>query len=273
MKVAVIGYGKQGKRLADKFSELGVLYGVCDTEAEIPKGIKQTIDPAVFFDDIRVTAVVIATPTDTHYELAREALLQGKDVLIEKPMTYTVEEAEILEELASLDRILMVGHTTLYMKHLEHAKDAILSGVGKLEHLHFTRTNPGGWREGSSVVWRLMSHDIATVLGLLGKKKVEVVSAGVAECEGTDEAAVVRMKAGGIGVTCYASWVHPVRERYVIVVGDKGEIVLKEDGDDDPLMTECKHFVECCESRKQPVTDGKFGVRVVQVLEDIEEQL
>ena len=273
MKVAVIGYGKQGQRLTEKFKELGVLYGICDLNKKLlrNKRVKWSVNPITFLEDSEVTAIAIATPTAAHFGVALEALLRGKDVLIEKPMTISSKQAQILIDSALTDRILMVGHTTLYMQHMKSLKE-IMTQVGKLETLHFVRTNPNGWREGSNVVWRLMSHDIATILGLFDKKP-EIISAGAVEYKKTVEAAMARMKVAEVQITCYASWTHPIRERYVKIIGSEAQSILDEDIDDDPLMTECKHFIECCETREQPITDGKFGMKVVQVLEEIEKLL
>src|ERR1035437_1308732 len=118
MRVAIVGAGYWGENLVRVFHQLGVLERICDFNpsrlqqmAEKYPDVKTTESFEVILDDRCVEALVIATPAETHYGFARRALLAGKDVYVEKPLTLCCEEAEILTDLAeSQHRILMVGH-------------------------------------------------------------------------------------------------------------------------------------------------------------------
>ena len=118
MKLAVVGAGYWGENLVRVFHQLGVLYRICDFS---PGRLQQLAEkyPDTKMDnsfegilyDPAVDAVVIATPAESHYDLARKSLLAGKDVYVEKPLTLRCEEAEMLIALAEQQsRILMVGH-------------------------------------------------------------------------------------------------------------------------------------------------------------------
>ena len=131
---------------------------------------KTTQVEEVFRSD--VDAVVIATPVRTHYQLAKEALLHGKHVLVEKPLTANVAEAEELVALAEQQqRILMVGHTFEYNPAVNELRKFIQSGdLGKIYCVEAERVNLGLFRSDINVIWDLAPHDISILLYLFGKK-------------------------------------------------------------------------------------------------------
>jgi len=113
--------------------------------------------------DREVSAVVIATPTATHFEIARSALRAGKHVLVEKPMTTRLDDAINLMEIASNSGLtLMVGHTFVYNQGIMAMKRMIDDGkVGRIYYLQSTRTHLGLIRQDVNVLWDLAPHDIA----------------------------------------------------------------------------------------------------------------
>src|SRR5215218_2425563 len=118
MRIAVLGGGAWGQNLVRNFAELNVLAAICDrdearlqTLASRHPGCRTTTSPADIWRDPSIDAVAIATPAETHAALAREALLAGKDVFIEKPLALTLEDGRQVVTLArERGRILMVGH-------------------------------------------------------------------------------------------------------------------------------------------------------------------
>src|SRR6266581_256559 len=113
-----------------------------------------------------VDAVIIATPVRTHYQLAKEALLHGKHVLVEKPLTTCVAEAEELIALADQQqRVLTVGHTFLYSPAVNELRKMIQSGdLGKIYCVEAERVNLGLYRNDINVIWDLAPHDISILL-------------------------------------------------------------------------------------------------------------
>ncbi len=140
-RVAVVGCGNWGKNLVRNFAHLGALAAVCDADkvklelvARENSGVRVTDDFESILKDPKVNAVVIATPSDTHFDLARQALLAGKHVYVEKPLARNVKHAEELGALAEkANLVLMVGHLLLYHPAVNCLKELIASGeLGEL---------------------------------------------------------------------------------------------------------------------------------------------
>ena len=265
MKLAVIGYGKQGQRLARKFHELDVLWDIRDDSEDAMRQAEKAY-PDTLVGWGREDAVAVATSSETHYDIAIQALLAGKDVFIEKPMTKNSEQArQLIETARHHERILMVGHNTLFSDGV-----AELKRRGRPTYYHSIRTNPSGYREDDTVLWRLLPHDIAVCLYLWETvpRKVEVWRDTKREI-GVDLEFDDRS-----GATLIGSWSKArgrMRDVTVWFPNSPDGVPLNEGGD--TLLRECQRFVECCQRRVRPISDGILGLEVVQVLELIERKL
>ncbi len=188
--VAVVGAGHWGPHLIKNFAdhpEAEVLW-VIDTDPDRRAVVAGRYPQArtsgnldVALGDDAVEAVVIATPTSTHYELVRAALEAGRHVLVEKPITDDVEAARRLCDLASeKDLVLMVGHVFLFNPAIDMARTLIERGeLGRVYYLAMRRTNLGPVRVDVKAAWDLAAHDISVANYWLGTGP-EAVSAGVA---------------------------------------------------------------------------------------------
>jgi predicted dehydrogenase len=253
-----------------------------------------------------IGAVVIATPAPTHYKLAREALLAGKHVFVEKPITLEVTHAEELIRLAEEHRrVLMVGHLLEYHPAVERLQQMIHAGeLGALRYIYSQRLNLGVVRRDENVMWSLAPHDISVLLMLLGGRPVEVSAHGVAYLQPGVEDVVfltVRFDNDQLGHV-HVSWLDPHKTRRFTVVGARkmavfddmtateklriydqgvvpeytsyGEALTLRFGDvhipridmREPLKLECQHFVDCAREGRQPRSDGHDGLRVLRVL-------
>jgi len=151
--------------------------------------------------DPELRAVVLATPVPTHFELARRAILAGKDVMVEKPMTWTAAEAHELRDLVSdSGRVLMVGHLLRFHPGVDKLRELVDSGhLGDVHYVYGNRVNLGTIRRDENALWSLGVHDISVVLHLLKGDPTEVWARG--------------------GVLCPADrrgrgfWIHQVLER------------------------------------------------------------
>jgi UDP-2-acetamido-3-amino-2,3-dideoxy-glucuronate N-acetyltransferase len=148
--IACIGGGYWGKNLIRNFSDLGVLAWICELDAERRSHLGATYPTAKLTDDMdqaladpEVAGVAIATPAETHGALVRQALLSGKDVLVEKPLCLSVEEGQQLVDLASKKRrVLMVGHLLWYYPAVLRLQALIAEGeLGRIQHVYSTRLN------------------------------------------------------------------------------------------------------------------------------------
>ena len=308
--VGLAGCGYWGRNLARNLHQMGHLVAVCDPSAKVLKevkaayrGVKTTRDYADLLEDGKVKAVAVAAPAALHYELARKALLAGKDVFVEKPLALRVPQAEELVELATdRKRILMVGHILEYHPAIRKLKDLVDAGeLGEIHYVYSNRLNLGKVRQEENILWSFAPHDISVILLLVGT---------LPEWASTSGQHYLQHDVADVTMTCLAfpgkarahifvSWLHPFKEQKLVVVGSRKmavfDDVIKEgklkifdkgiewkDGrpvtrqtaesthlfpEVEPLREELAHFVECVRSRKPPRTDGANGLRVLRVLD------
>ena len=312
--LGMAGLGHWGPNLLRNFAALpGCEVRICcDREpAALERASKQYPSLAVTreFDDLLaapIDAVVIATPAPTHFQLARAALLAGKHVFVEKPITLDLAHAQELIRLAEeRGRVLMVGHLLEYHPAVERLSQLIASGeLGELRYIYSQRLNLGVVRRDENVMWSLAPHDISVLLMLLGGRPVEVSAQGVAYLQPGVEDVVflaVRFDNGRLGHV-HVSWLDPHKTRRFTVVGERkmavfddmesteklriydqgvvpqytsyGEALTLRFGDihiprvdmREPLKLECQHFADCVREGRQPRSDGHDGLRVLRVL-------
>jgi len=176
--VAVIGCGIWGRNLVRNFYNLGFLHSVCDLDpenlalvaAEYPK-INTTGDFESIINSKEINAVVIATPSHTHYKLVKTVLNSGKHVYVEKPIATIAQEAKELTELASdSELVLMVGHLLLYHPVVNRLKTLISEGVlGEVKYVQSDRLNINYFKNDKSVMWDLAPHDLSMISYVTGK--------------------------------------------------------------------------------------------------------
>ena len=310
MQIAVIGAGYWGVNLVRVFSQMGLLSKVCDFNpqrlaqiaAQFP-GVTAADSLEAVMDDPAVDAVAIATPAETHYAIARQALLAGKDVFVEKPLTLHCDEAETLTKMAErLGRILMVGHLLEHHPAITTLQEMIERGeLGRLEYIYSNRLNLGKVRREENALWSFAPHDISVILLLVKQLPMQVTATGGTYLQPNiaDVTVSTMLFERGVRAHLFVSWLHPYKEQKLVVVGERrmavfddvrkteklqiydkkidlvnGQFVVgKPEGrsvsfpDGEPLRLECEHFVRCVETRQTPKTDGNDGWRVLKVLE------
>ena len=176
------------KTFAGIFMALGALSTVVDA-TENGQATARSIAPECKiitdnFDDIlgddQIQGVALATPAETHAELAIQAMRAGKDVFVEKPMALSISDAEAMQKVANeTDRILMVGHLLEYHPAVLKLRELIDSGeLGKINYIYSNRLNFGKVRTEENALWSFAPHDVAVILRLLGQSPVEVSASG-----------------------------------------------------------------------------------------------
>ena len=309
-QIALVGCGYWGKNLCRNFHALGALSSVVDatengqttartlaSDAEITDSLED-----VLMDD-QIQGVALATPAETHSELAIQAMQAGKDVFVEKPMALTLEDAEKMKKVAEeTGRILMVGHLLEYHPAVLKLREMIASGeLGKINYIYSNRLNFGKVRTEENALWSFAPHDVAVILRLIGQAPVEVSACGGSYLtNGIADTTLSNLRFENESrAHIFVSWLHPFKEQRLVVVGDKkmatfndvapfGEklqlypqyvefdgpipILKKEDAEfvehenTEPLREECNHFLDCIQSRNQPLTNAQSGIDVLQVL-------
>ena len=256
-----------------------------------------------------IDAVCIATPVETHYRLAKAALAAGKDVMVEKPLALRAEEAGELISIADASkRILMVGHLLAYHPGIVKLKEIIDKGeLGKICYIYSNRLNLGKFRTEENILWSFAPHDISVILGLMNEMPVSVSAEGgnYLHPDIADVTVTNLVFHSGVRAHIFVSWLHPYKEQKLVVIGDRkmalfddlnpqDKLLLYEHKIDwikrtpvpkkekaapvqidsqEPLLAECRHFLDCLESRKPPLTDGREALRVLTVLEAAQKSL
>jgi len=232
IRVALIGIGQWGPNVARSLvvTELAELVWLCDFNKEALAGIanrypgvRTTTDFSDVLCDPNVDAVAIATPSVTHHALAKRTLVAGKHVLVEKPMTSTLEEAEDLLRIAKArGLVLMVGHVFQYNAAILALKDLIHSGeLGEIYYMSFERTNLGPLRTDVNVLWDLVCHDISIICILMGRPPDFVSATGRSFLNSGIEDVIFATFAYAEGPCAHvhASWLSPLKVRQLNVVG------------------------------------------------------
>jgi len=201
--------------------------------------VKLTDDAAVVLGDGRVDAVVIATPTGTHYALTKAALLAGKHVFVEKPITADVAQGEELVELAArTDRVLLVGHVFLYNGGVRRVKAYLGDDhLGRVYYVSMVRTNLGPIRVDVNAAWDLASHDISIANYWLDATPVTVSAVGGSWINpGVDDAMFATLRyPGDVLVNLHVSWLNPRKTRDITVVGDRRMLTLDDMNLQEPI--------------------------------------
>ncbi|MBS3057602.1 MAG: Gfo/Idh/MocA family oxidoreductase [Candidatus Diapherotrites archaeon] len=325
--IAVIGLGYWGPKIARNLSRLQELgeverliacdlnEGKCDAiKSQHPKA-ETTTDFDSVLSNKSIKGLVIATPVTTHYKIAKQALLAGKHIMIEKPLTQTAKQAEELIKIAREKKlVLMAGHTFEYTSAVNKAKEIIDSGeLGKILFVNSSRLNLGLFQlDPIDVLYDLAPHDISIINFWLGKEPKAVSASGKSHfIPGiVDDAHLCMEYSDGVIANVHDSWLYPVKDREMAVVGtkkmlvyditkeneltvyDKGVDLLQENAKSakdisyrdkgavpiptektEALQAELAHFIECIEQGKAPKTSGEIGLRVVKVLEAAEHSL
>jgi predicted dehydrogenase len=202
-------------------------------------GVEVTADVARVLADPRVGAVVVATPTGTHAELARAAILAGKDVLVEKPLCADASEGEELCALAEREgRVLMVGHVFLYNGGVRRVKQYLADGeLGRVYYISMVRTNLGPIRVDVNAAWDLASHDVSIASYWLDAAPVKVSAVGGAWINaGVEDAVFATLHyPGEVLVNLHASWLNPRKNRDITVVGDRRMLTLDDMNLQEPI--------------------------------------
>jgi predicted dehydrogenase len=262
--------------------------------------------------DDSLDAVVIATPVPTHAELAIRVLAAGKHCFVEKPLARSEHEAEAVVEAArAADRVLMVGHLLEYHPGVERLSELVESGeLGDLRYIYSNRLNLGKHRQDENALWSLGAHDVSVILRLAGEEPAEATAVGESYVKpGVEDVVFAFMRfPSGITAHMHLSWLDPHKERRFTVVGSKrmatfddmelerkltiydkgfdedynsygeyiarsGDVSSPRISNEEPLLIECRHFIERVRDGAEPRSGAESALRVVRVLERLQQAL
>lgn len=258
-----------------------------------------------------INKIVIATPTWLHHSIAKAALEAGKDVFIEKAMCSNLEESIELADLADQrNAILMIGHLLHYHPAIVQTKKIIKEGaLGELLFCQFNRSNFGSNGVEKSALWAFAPHDISLMLSFCSGRKLQSISSSASSLfspQFSDQNTSIYTFENNLKAHISVSWIHPTPERKFMLVGTKGTLVFDDLldypnkiqlfptqrditneklsfsvsevkhfylEDKEPLLVECETFLKSCQSRLKPTTDAAEGLRVMALLDAIDQSV
>ena len=313
--ICVVGAGSWGKNHINSLLQLGALGGIVELKKELIASFTDAHSHVKGYDDLNQAlkdeydGFIIATPAETHHSLAKKIIMSGKHVLVEKPMTLSIADAEELIDLASQYRVnLMVGHVLLFHPAIIKIKRMIDRGdIGKLQYMYSNRLNLGKIRTEENVFWSLAPHDIAIFQYISGSypKKIQASGSDFVQ-KGIHDSTVTYLEyENGAEGHIFVSWLHPFKEHRLVVIGSEAMISFEDslegkplklyskkfdlisgvpekiDGPVEwipydqkmPLIAELEYFIEHLNGRKLPTADMQNGLNVVKILVEASKQL
>ena len=330
IKVGVIGCGYWGPNLLRNFAEneTAELRWMCDLDAKRVTAMgrrypaaQATTDYKSVLGDQSLDAVTIATPVGTHFSFAKAALEAGKHVLVEKPLTTSVAEAEQLIELAERNSLnLMVDHTFVYTGAVRKIKEIVQSGeFGELLYFDATRINLGLFQDDINVVWDLAPHDLSIMDFVIARRPEAVTATGSCHIKkGIENIAYVMLRFSDEFIAHFHfNWLSPLKIRHTLIAGSRkmvvyddieptekvrvydsgvtttpsedrldreaayrtlvsyrtGDVWVPKLDSTEALHYVCKEFLAAIREKRQPLTDGSAGLRVVRLLEAAQQSI
>jgi UDP-2-acetamido-3-amino-2,3-dideoxy-glucuronate N-acetyltransferase len=307
--------GYWGKNLVRNFHQLGALKVVCDSDPRVRDLVAKDYAGAEYcasYEEVLknpvVSGVALATPAVKHYEMAKAALEAGKDVFVEKPLAVEVKQGEELVRLAQArGRMLFVGHILQYHPAVLKLRELVRSGaLGRVQYIYSNRLNIGKIRNEENILWSFAPHDISVMLALLNEKPERIsCTGGTYLSPGVSDVTVSNFSfPSGVQAHIFVSWLHPVKEQRLVVVGSE-KMAVFDDGaanklvlyphkvewknrvptavkaeaeavpldSGEPLKAECQAFIDSIATRKPAVTDGNEGLLVLKVLDACQRSL
>jgi UDP-2-acetamido-3-amino-2,3-dideoxy-glucuronate N-acetyltransferase len=308
-RVCVIGAGRWGSNHVSTLASMGALGGVVDKREAVRNALSEKHPGLRVHAEIEEAlregydGYVVATPAETHFEIADALLRRGRHVLVEKPVALSSADARRLARTAEENRVaLLVGHVMLFHPAIRRIKECIDSGkLGRLEYLYSNRLNLGTVRTEENILWSFAPHDISIFQMLIGQAPVEVVSRGGAFLQPAihDTTLTVLKYPDNVIGHIFVSWLHPFKEHRLVVIGSKGMISyedsspekqilfyekgidwvrgepIKRDGPTEiiayeaaaPLAEELAYFLARLDGSPGTVSDGRSAVEVMDILE------
>lgn len=324
MKIGIIGAGYWGPNLIRNFHSIKEVESitVCDFDEERLEYIKAKFPNITTELDYKklleknIDAVVVATPVGSHYQIAKEALLSGKHIWVEKPFTAKSNHAEELIKIAEENNLrLFVDHTFLYTGAVRKMKEIIANGeLGNIIYFDSVRINLGLFQHDVNVIWDLTPHDLSIMYYLIPDKTVSSLTAcGVSNFNEHENIAQLSLnfKEDNCFAHFHVNWTSPIKIRKMIVAGDKKMLVFDDMENSEKIKVydcgveikskECIHkmlvqyrtgdmyspkvmqtealslaakeFLQSIMEKREPLTNGRDGLKIVQILEAAEHSI
>src|SRR5438445_2732010 len=321
IKFGVVGYGYWGPNIVRNLQgiENVEIAAVCDKSSTARRRVHKNhpqiyvmTDASEVMTSPEIDAVAIVTPVWTHFELAKQALENGKHIFVEKPFTSNVRQAEELINLAQRKNLkIMVDHTFVFTGAVRKIKQLLHEGLlGKLYYYDSTRVNLGLFQHDINVVWDLAPHDLSILDYVLEQSPEALVATGQKHLNGLEDIAFITLYfPDSVIAHVNVNWLSPVKVRTTLIGGEKKMLVwndleadekikvydkgVEKSGDvykllvsyrsgdmwaprveqTEALKIEAAYFIDCILNDKKPFNDGVAGLHVVRMLEAADRSL
>lgn len=240
IRFGLIGYGYWGPNIARNLQGLdsAELVAICDKSDASAQRARRAYPHVRIVNDCSevltapdIDAIAVITPVWTHFELAKQALLNGKHVFVEKPFTSTARQAEELIELAEERGLkIMVDHTFLFTGAVRKIRQLIDDNtLGKLYYYDSMRVNLGLFQHDVDVLWDLAPHDLSIVDYLVGEKAEAVIATGASHLNGLSDVAFMTIYyPDNVIAHINVNWLSPVKVRMTLIGGEKKMLVWND---------------------------------------------
>ncbi len=250
--VCVVGAGYWGKNHIKTLHELGALSGVVEINQKIIDKYSKLFPDVSFYSSLEESlntnfdGYIIATPAESHYTIAKKLISLKKNILIEKPMTLSVQESEELVYLSNKEKVnVLVGHVMLFHPAIKKIKEMIDNGnIGKLQYIYSNRLNLGKIRSQENVFWSFAPHDISIFQYLTGSAPKEIQAIGSSFLQkGIPDSTITHFKyPDSVEAHIFVSWLHPFKEHRLVIIGSEAMISFEDSAVDKPLKHHLKRF-------------------------------
>lgn len=252
-KVCVVGAGYWGKNHIRTLHGLGALGGIVEMNRKVLAELAgkypdvktyTKLDDA--FTNNECTGFTVATPAETHFNIAKKIIEAKKHVLVEKPLTLNIKDAEELVKIADENNVnLMVGHVLLFHPAILKIKELINEGkIGKLQYIYSNRLNLGQVRTEENVFWSLAPHDISIFQFYTESYPTAVKAHGSTFLqEGIHDSTITILEyPDNVKGHIFVSWLHPFKEHRLVVIGSEAMITFDDSTEGKPLKFYSKKF-------------------------------
>ncbi len=314
-KICVVGGGRWGINHINTLDKLGCLAGVVDLDSVSLQNHQERFPQIRTFEsltaalDAQFDGFVVATPAETHFNLAQQIIGRGKPLLVEKPLALTLAEATQPKESAEENGVnLMVGHLLLFHPAIQKLKQLIQHGeIGRLQYLYSNRLNLGTVRTQENILWSFAPHDLSMFQSIIGTMPLEVIARGGEFLQpGVHDITMTILKyPDNIVAHVFVSWLHPFKEHRIVAIGSKGMLVFEDSSAEKeltfyekgidwvrgepvsrdgasrsipytpapPLTEELKYFIERIGRGSVEIANAEHAIEVLEILERATETL
>ena len=241
MNTVLVGAGYWGKnfiRIMKGSDNVFNLKYIVDTKEELPEYTCYKSISEIGKDIEEIECAVICTPTQTHSEIVKFFLENKIHVLVEKPLTTSKKEAEMLFDVAKNNNVtLLTDHTFLYNSSIKYLKNLIENNeLGDILHCSFERTNLGPIRTDVSCLWDLATHDVSIVNALIDDSLINVDAGGFSKNKnGIQDVVNFSLGYDKCFISVLASWLHPEKSRKIKIVGSKKMVIFDDLNINEPI--------------------------------------